>query len=311
MARLAFLAPASALVAVAFASPAAAQQGVPPDVVMMKNGGVLRGTIAELNPQGSVTIVTITGDKRVIAMGEVSYAGPSASMPGASAPPPASAAGGPKPLIQLNARDAPLHLRATQPEITFHLKMTDSTGTTVGVGAGFGARSSMGFGGVASFSGRTYARICTAPCDATLPAGQYTLALSRGNGQPIETDGMTGFNGPATLQGRYTSYAALRTTGIVVTIAAIVAGGYLAITAVHSCTDTDPSCDQVDKGRLLTGAGILIGGSIIGAIMSSKSDESDIAVLPAATGGLALPKAAIVAERGAGTVPGMTLSGRF
>lgn len=309
MHRFALFASALSLVAT-LAAPASAQQGAPPDLVMLRNGGVLRGTIAEMNPGGSVTIITLTGEKRVIAMGEVSYAGPAQSAPGAAPPP---AAGGPKPLIQLNARDAPLHLRASQPELTFHLRVTESTGTTVGMGAGLGSRSAMGFGGVSQFSGRTYARICTAPCDATLPAGQYNLAISRGSGQPVETDAMTRFDGPATLQGHYTSYAALRVVGIVVTVASIVTGGYLFITALHQCDSNDPSCDPVDKGRAITGAAILIGGSIVGGILSSKSDESDIVVLPAASGGLGVAKAGVAYERGSGggPLPGMTLSVRF
>ena len=312
MPRFVPLGAALALV-VSLASPAWAQQATPPDVVMLKNGGVLRGTIAEMVPQGNVTIVTLTGEKRVISMAEVRYAGPSGSMPGAAPPPPAPSSG-PKPLIQVNAADAPLHLRANQAELTFHLRMTESMGTTVGMGAGIGSRSTMGFGGVSQYSGRSYARICTAPCDATMPAGQYNLAISRGGGQPVETDSMTALSGPATLQGRYTSYAALRATGIVITIASIVVGGYLLITSFHQCADGDTACDPVDKGKLYPGIGILIGGGIIGSIMSSKSDEADIQVLPAAAGGLTIPKAGVAAERpigGSGPVPGMTLSARF
>src|SRR5260370_35501748 len=42
-----------------------------PDVVILKNGGMLRGTIGELNPNAAVTIITVTGATHPIPMGEV------------------------------------------------------------------------------------------------------------------------------------------------------------------------------------------------------------------------------------------------
>lgn len=312
--RFAALFSASAVVLVA--APSRAQQApAAPDVVMLKNGGVLRGTIAELVPTGSVTILTVTGEKRVVSMTEVRYAGPAGNAPGA-APPPA-VVGGPKPLVQVNAADAPLQLRSTQPEVTFLVRVSEAMGTTVGMGAGMGSRGGgMGFGGVSQYSGRSYARICTAPCDATMPAGQYNLALSRGGGPPVETGNMTGFQGPATLNGHYTSFAALRATGVVITIAGLVGGLYLSITAIHNCDgNPDPNCEQVDKTRFFTGVGVLLGGAIIGGILSSKSDEADIQVVPAVTSGIRIPRTSWVAEQPAGpfggTIPGVTVQARF
>lgn len=46
------------------------------DVVRLRNGGVLRGTIAELIPGDRVVIVTAAGDRRELPMSEVTYAGP-------------------------------------------------------------------------------------------------------------------------------------------------------------------------------------------------------------------------------------------
>jgi hypothetical protein len=293
------------------AAPSQAQPAAP-DVVLLKNGGVLRGTIAELVPNGAVTIVTAAGEKRVVNMADVRYAGPAANMPGAAPPPPTG--GGPKPLVQVNAADAPLKLSSTQPEITFHVRVSEAMGTTVGVGAGMGTRGGgMGFGGVSQYSGRSYARICTAPCNATMPAGQYNLALSRGDGPPVETGSLTGFQGAATLQGRYTSYAALRATGFVITIVGLVGGIYLFATSIHSCDGSpDPNCEQIDKTRAFTGVGVLLGGAIIGGIMSSKSDDADISVVPAVTTGFRIPRAGSVAELpNGGTQPGLTVQARF
>jgi hypothetical protein len=46
------------------------------DVVKLKSGGLLRGTIAELVPGEFVVIVLITGETRRIAASEFDYAGP-------------------------------------------------------------------------------------------------------------------------------------------------------------------------------------------------------------------------------------------
>jgi hypothetical protein len=146
-----------------------------------------------------------------------------------------------------------------------------------------------------------------------MPAGQYNLALSRGDGPPVETGNLTGFQGAATLQGRYTSYAALRATGLFITIVGVVGGFYLLVTSVHSCDgNPDPNCEQVDKPRAFTGAGVLLGGAIIGGIMSSKSDDADISVVPAVTTGFRVPRAGSVAEvPNGGTAPGLTVQAHF
>src|SRR3954471_22558833 len=47
-----------------------------PDVVRLKNGGMLRGTISELVPGGDVVLITATGEERRFAMRDVDYAGP-------------------------------------------------------------------------------------------------------------------------------------------------------------------------------------------------------------------------------------------
>jgi len=47
-----------------------------PDVVKLKNGGFVRGTIAELIPNGSVTIVTVAGETERFAMSQAAAVQP-------------------------------------------------------------------------------------------------------------------------------------------------------------------------------------------------------------------------------------------
>ncbi|MDH5676939.1 MAG: hypothetical protein OEZ06_32785, partial [Myxococcales bacterium] len=72
-------------------APALAQQAeaapvapsAPADLVLLKNGGLVRGTISELVPAEKVVIVTITGEARSYPMAEVEYAGPASGAPSA------------------------------------------------------------------------------------------------------------------------------------------------------------------------------------------------------------------------------------
>jgi len=310
---------ATAAAATSVSTQAHAQQAqaAPPDVVKLKNGGILRGTIAELVPGGTVTIVTMTGETKKLPMTEVQYAGPAAGMPGAAPPP--TPASGPRPLIQVNGRDAPLYLRSSQSDVTFYMRTSTSEGSSVSTGAMVGSRGFGAVGGGTSvFSGRTYARICTAPCEATVPAGQYTLALSKGTGNPVEDEQLVRVDGPATLAGKYTSYAGLRAAGFVISLASIVTGFYLVYTSFgkEECDASTNICDRkVDQSRLITGFGIAIGGAIIGGIMGSKGDDAEIRVIPGATGAIAPRNALWANERGAAAVsaplPGLTLAATF
>ncbi|HEY4103317.1 MAG TPA: hypothetical protein VGM44_05470, partial [Polyangiaceae bacterium] len=54
-----------------------------PDLVRLKDGSMLRGTIAELKPNDFVTIVLITGETRKIPFANVDYAGSASGAPGA------------------------------------------------------------------------------------------------------------------------------------------------------------------------------------------------------------------------------------
>jgi hypothetical protein len=308
-----------ALAAATAAAPAFAEPAAASDVVLLKNGGLLRGTISEYVPGSHVVLVTVAGETKRLGAAEVTYAGPAAGAPGAAR---GGGRAGPMPLVTVNAAEAPLRLRSDQGDVTFYVRTGESTGSavTTGFGFGFGSRGSAVMPSTAftSVHGRSYGRICVAPCEATVPAGSYMLALSKGGGSPIEAEEMVRVNGPSTLQGAYTSYAALRTAGIVVTVASLATGLYLAFTSFDrdaGCDEGDGSCGDVDTGRLLVGAGVVAGGSIVGGILAAKSDEVSIQVLPASAGALPWRAAAGGREPGrapaAGALPGVSVAMTF
>src|SRR5688572_540615 len=59
----------------------AAADGTPPDIVRLRNGGMLRGTIVELKPGETVEILLLNGETRKIPMADVEYAGPAETPP--------------------------------------------------------------------------------------------------------------------------------------------------------------------------------------------------------------------------------------
>src|SRR4051794_21414836 len=60
--------------------PAPASPASPPDVVKLKDGSLLRGTIVELKAKEFVQIQLLTGEVRRLGMDQVEYAGPANGM---------------------------------------------------------------------------------------------------------------------------------------------------------------------------------------------------------------------------------------
>ncbi|HEU4412679.1 MAG TPA: hypothetical protein VFS43_45970 [Polyangiaceae bacterium] len=302
--------------------PAAAQSAQANDVVMLRGGGLVRGTISEYVPGSHVTIVTVAGDTKRIGAGELTYAGPAANAPGA----PRGGGGQRGPAgMTVNAPEAPVQIRADEGDVTFHVRTGESTGSAVttgfgmGYGFGYGRGAMMPSTAFTSVHGRSYGRICTAPCEASVPAGTYPMALSKGNGSPIEAEEPVQVTGPSTLQGTYTSYAALRTTGTVISIASVLGGAFLVFTSFDRVEKCEAGvCQQeidVDSTKLVVGGVVLIGGAIAGGIMASKSDEATIRVLPAASGALPGRATAWGSDRSrapaGGALPGLSVAVTF
>lgn len=287
-----------------------------PDVVRLKDGGVLRGTISEVN-QGFVVIVTVAGETKRIPSAQVAYAGPLEEKPKPKT-------GGPRPLVEVSAESVPVKIVSSQGDVTLHVRVSSSTATTFGSGVGVGTGGFMSVGGGSGVtSGRGYSRVCSAPCDVNVATGKYTLALSRGNGSPIEADELVAIDGPSTMDVKYHSYSGLRAAGTVVTILGVVSGvyviGWKARYTETVCNAQNTVCEDQTKfhqSQLLTGIGLFVGGLIIGGIMSSKDDEASIHIIPGAAG--ALPgRSRWAGEQPASTVgsamplPGLTVSALF
>lgn len=296
---------------------------VPPDVVLLSDGGMVRGTISELNPKGEVVIIMLNGTERRISMEDVEYAGPTSRMPvededdgdegdrdqniDEAAQTEAADEGNRtavKPKVTVRAEEARVELRTEgEEQLTFHLR----TSMALAGGAGAGAMA------------RGYDEVCTAPCSANLPAGTHTFALSGARGRPIESEEATRIPaGPSTVIGTLHSERSTRIGGWVILGAGAAAGAGLMVAGAtandcESYASTD--CEPVNGTLLALGGGVALASTIIGVVLGTRSDTVQIRVVPGTAGGVRSvsrhTSAADPRLDGHAVPRGLTLVGRF
>jgi hypothetical protein len=207
----------SPLVGLAFLSSAVAQTS-PPDIVRLKDGGMLRGTVIESLPGKYVRIQLADGTARELAYDQVAYAGPVVTNPTPSLVAPSA------PVVpNLQKANAPafneigvtaqmIKLRLRSPDVgaTFSLQKGVATSTTAMTGTVIGARGVAAItSGVGTTMSEQYDRVCTAPCEVELMAGTRKWKLELPNGDAAATDNiLTQRN--ATLTATYNSRSGIR-----------------------------------------------------------------------------------------------------
>jgi len=257
---------APAKAAAAPAPAPAASAAAASDVVHLKNGGILRGTISELVPGQYVTIVLITGETRKIPFTEVEHAG-AANEPAKAnaAPAAATAAATDFPAAAAKSGEAQpfavVHAAESRVSVT-----SNPTGITL-----FRRAASAGFNGQGTVSG--YDEVCTAPCNVSMPAGTHTFAVAKPGGKPHEADAITLPAGNATMSAAVVDRTAIR-IGVGLAGAAALVGGFVMIFA--GSTPEDPA----SSGQII-GAAVLggLGGGMMGAAFAIP-DGAEITITP-------------------------------
>lgn len=272
----------------------------PPDVVLLKSGGMVRGTISEMDPGGEVVIRLANGNLRSFPMTTVEFAGPKEKMPIGGPPRPAS--GGEKPVEQpgrfepgVYGGGVPVNLRANLPEVTFHLKT--GTANFEGIGPGWSANGGL-LAVAVSGTASTYSVICTAPCTATLPPGTHRIALSLDGGKSVEAEQAVVLGGPTRVEGTYTSNSGIRTAGWIIAIAGGLAGIGIMVAAYPSSDTEEP--DDGNPALALAGTGVLLGAAITGGIMVSVDDDAEVQASPTVAKRHPRPRHAALRWQGAG-----------
>lgn len=243
----------------------------PPDVVLLKDGGMVRGTISELKANDFVVITLSSGESRKIPMSEVGFAGPASEAPShaARAETEAKAAA---------AKTKPVAHTATAPEgtvrvdfdsepsgVRFHIRTGESVGQVSGTGLG---------GPGVSVTFDDYTSLCEAPCSADLKPGTYVFGLSTEDDAPIKAEESITVDKETALYGRYVSYGGMRVAGWITLVASVVGGTAMMLTSIPHCTGPGPCSPNM--GLLVGGAAVMIGGGTVGFFMTRKSDEAEL-----------------------------------
>jgi hypothetical protein len=235
-----------------------------PDIVRLKNGGMVRGTISEVVPNESVVIVTLTGESRTFAMKDVAYAGPRKddARPVAAEPPAKPAPAQPAPASQ-PAEEETVAVRfeaaGAVKDLSLHVRASMSAGVVINPWTM----------GMATVDSETYRQVCTAPCEVKMRPDRYKFALSDRNGHPIVVENPVVVKGSTTIYGRLESREGTRTAGWIV-IGVSVLGGL----AIALIPPTKSSSQNNSISPMVIGLGVGVVGTIFGALLGMVSDEA-------------------------------------
>jgi len=262
------------VVAALLVAPLARAQGVPPDLIRTRDGGMLRGTIIEKIPGDRVEIQLPNGQLRTVKMSEVEYAGP-ASASEAAPPTPPAPMGLHANVATIDVPMARLELSSKQKGVTFHRKMSAGRGTAEGWSGGqHGGSVSL------AFATSHFERLCTAPCAAQVPQGTYSLGLSLHDGAVVPVEGLD-LRGRMRIDGQFNSNANLRRAGWAVAILSLGVGAAMALHTKKNCDFSRSSSDcKTDHPYLIPGLVVGGAGIMVGTLMGFVGDDATIRATP-------------------------------
>jgi hypothetical protein len=279
-------------------APAPSPQSQAKDVVRLKNGGLLRGSIAELVPGEFVVIVLITGETRRVPAAEFDYAGPDREPEEQSEeeeeeeekeeaeeeveqPAPRRPSGKIVRSMDHRPMEEMVSVKSARGEVKVYVRAP------------------------AAGSGKRFAELCKTPCDVYLEPGEYEMALSElDSSEPVEARERVRIEGSENLEASYESRASTRAAGVVILLLGTLGGG-----AIIASANEENSSAQVTIG------GVLVAGSLAGGIvMITRSDiveidivQSSASLLPSRGALAGIPDAS--ASRVAW--PGLGIAARF
>jgi hypothetical protein len=188
----------------------------------------------------------------------------------------------PGPPVALDVKQVPIRFVSSTPETDLHVRTRQATFA----GAGYGGDWSDPNNGTI----RVYHRVCTGPCDATLPAGEHRFALSYQGMAPVEADRALAIDGPATLRGTYEDRGPFRIAGWILFGASVGLGAGMVLAALSQAT-RDCSGEMVNggcvvdsspnKGLLVGGGVVMLVGTLAGVVLGLQRDRATIDVTPA------------------------------
>lgn len=245
-------------------------QTTPPDVIRLRDGTFLRGTLVERSST-QVVVMLQTGETRTYAADLVEFAGPDAQ-PVAPTPPPA-----PPPNVYVQAAAAPrervarLRVRTTQSALSLQ-QLQGSATVPVWTGRVMTTAQVDQFG-----------ILCNAPCDIELREGTYQLGVAQGTGAATRAGAPMDLRGDMTLNVGYADRSGTRLGGWLLFGIGGAVGTALMMGAIFAGpAEYSPyggSSHNTLSMPMLIGGGIVFTASmIIGMILAMTRDSASIDV---------------------------------
>lgn len=227
------------------ASSIAMAQDVGPDIVRLRSGGFVRGTVTELIPGSHVVVVTSDGTSHRFEEAEVEFAGPAP----VTVAPATVAPVAPQPVAAVPVMPPP----AAAPTSTFSTE--DEALTLFHLGGG------------------GYAPICELPCALTLETGPHSFGVSRAGGRMLPVEERFQVTGPSQFLVRWHGRGGVRAGGWVLLVAGALTGLGMVLGGVAMMTGRTPG-----DGWALAGPGIGVGvlSIAIGIGLAVAGDSVDI-----------------------------------
>ncbi len=251
----------------------------PPDIVRLRDGGMMRGTISEHVPGSHVTIVLPTGEVRRVEAAEVQWAGPAAEAPPdgmsvvaeppsyggdtATTSPPLVPGVYPAPLgmapgmpvaappgTPVATSAVPVHFESDRESVRVDLRVGTTQQLVVG-GNRYGVYSSI-------VERPVFQQLCMAPCTQEITTGRFQIGVALGDNaraylipQPID------LRSPTRVQIHWGDRYAIRVIASIVwalvgagATAAAVVGAYWTITPFHY---NEPAAELLVSGAIGVG----------------------------------------------------------
>lgn len=235
-----------------------------PDVVVLADGGFVRGTLVEHAPGQYAVLLTLGGQLRRFEAKDLSYVGPAQGMPRpAPAPTPPAANPSGTPPVNTQAPSPTAAPEALPSDASVMVEVRFEATQPVEVLERNGVSTSAN--GMAT--GESYAPLCTAPCVTTLRPGTYTLGLAQPGGHPVRAGSLMLRQG-SVVRAHYDSRLSVRVGGIFIAIGGI--GGGLAL-MLGSIDDGGTIGGQFWAGAILSGV-----GTLVGLLMGRIPDSADV-----------------------------------
>lgn len=240
---------------------------IAPDVVRLRDGTRLRGTVAEYRPAAGVTLVLSSGEVRVIPPADVD------EVVRLDASTPARGESG-----------AP---RASAPPVRVHFDSRGERSLTVYVATGVRARANVRDDVLAQLAARmsddpepqgfqVFELLCTAPCARTLEARDHQLGLGIDGGLPVPA-GRVSLRTSTRVVVSYDSNASQRAVG-----AAVALGSLLGLPTVGLMTVAFAADETLRVAGFVSGlVGAMIGGLVGLIIAATGSDAATAATVEA------------------------------